>query len=386
MQSIARSRVGFTLIELLVVIAIIAILAAILFPVFAKAREKARQTTCMNNQKQIATAMQLYAQDHDEILPAAEEVWGALNLDKGILNCPTAGKKVANGYVYDDKLGGLALGDVPSPTEMFVTTDGGSGQVDRRHSGKLIFTCVDGHVEIGTDPGNIMLVGHLEKLGPANGSGLTPTIMVYDPAQPELGKPALDLSLYAYTNVVAPLTSTVGASGYVFCNSTTPSLGKMKAPFTGFVLGGINGGYFSPRSSTTPGTFTGDANPLEPNLQPLGGAVSDFWDGAMANDAKYATVTVKFTGFNKLITLICPKDGQGGAGQGGGFVLSAAQSGGKSIAVMNAAPNSNLVGKVFQFMVPSSPAVFKFNNGPSASGGRDYPGRACGVSMVLLDN
>ncbi len=59
-------RKGFTLIELLVVIAIIAILAAILFPVFAKAREKAQQTSCLSNQKQIALALLMYAQDYDE--------------------------------------------------------------------------------------------------------------------------------------------------------------------------------------------------------------------------------------------------------------------------------------------------------------------------------
>ncbi|MGD9495047.1 MAG: DUF1559 domain-containing protein [Armatimonadota bacterium] len=59
-------RRGFTLIELLVVIAIIAILAAILFPVFAKAREKARQTACLNNTKQLGTAVMMYAQDYDE--------------------------------------------------------------------------------------------------------------------------------------------------------------------------------------------------------------------------------------------------------------------------------------------------------------------------------
>src|SRR5438045_1074204 len=62
---------GFTLIELLVVIAIIAILAAILFPVFAQARDKARQTSCLANNKQIATAAIAYVQDYDETFPTA---------------------------------------------------------------------------------------------------------------------------------------------------------------------------------------------------------------------------------------------------------------------------------------------------------------------------
>ena len=66
----SRRRRGFTLIELLVVIAIIAILAAILFPVFSRAREKARQTSCLSNVKQLMLGVLMYAQDYDEKLPA----------------------------------------------------------------------------------------------------------------------------------------------------------------------------------------------------------------------------------------------------------------------------------------------------------------------------
>src|SRR5687768_12769770 len=64
-----RRRTGFTLIELLVVIAIIAILAAILFPVFAQAREQARMTTCISNMRQIGNASMMYVQDYDETFP-----------------------------------------------------------------------------------------------------------------------------------------------------------------------------------------------------------------------------------------------------------------------------------------------------------------------------
>jgi prepilin-type N-terminal cleavage/methylation domain-containing protein len=60
---------GFTLIELLVVIAIIAILAAILFPVFARAREKARESACISNLRQLGVALHMYAQDYDELFP-----------------------------------------------------------------------------------------------------------------------------------------------------------------------------------------------------------------------------------------------------------------------------------------------------------------------------
>lgn len=99
-------RRGFTLIELLVVIAIIAILAAILFPVFARAREAARATTCRSNLKQLGTAASMYEQDYDETcMPAfTRQAFGALWYDLAepyVKNIGTNGNTYnLNGKVY----------------------------------------------------------------------------------------------------------------------------------------------------------------------------------------------------------------------------------------------------------------------------------------------
>jgi prepilin-type N-terminal cleavage/methylation domain-containing protein len=111
-----RSKKGFTLIELLVVIAIIAILAAILFPVFAKAREKARQASCQSNMKQLGLAFIQYTQDYDEKFPPGilsgaavsgslyGEGWGGelyqYVKSTGIYKCPDDATQGAAGSTY----------------------------------------------------------------------------------------------------------------------------------------------------------------------------------------------------------------------------------------------------------------------------------------------
>src|SRR5450631_1706865 len=76
-------KFGFTLIELLVVIAIISILAAILFPVFASAREKARQISCISNLRQLGLAVMQYTQDYDEFIPGAAASPSSANIEGG---------------------------------------------------------------------------------------------------------------------------------------------------------------------------------------------------------------------------------------------------------------------------------------------------------------
>lgn len=126
-----RTKSGFTLIELLVVIAIIALLAAILFPVFARAREQARKTSCANNLKQLVLAAAQYSQDYDElVIPYSTTggsggvafVWNRLVQpyvkSQQILTCPSQTANRNNGYAYNFPLGsaGKSLADVPNAT------------------------------------------------------------------------------------------------------------------------------------------------------------------------------------------------------------------------------------------------------------------------------
>jgi len=152
MQKTIPNR-GFTLIELLVVIAIIAILAAILFPVFAKAREKARQSQCMNNQRQLMVACQIYMQDNDNVYPDAGLVKGQFSLPPATWFCPTYGKG-KDGYGYNGYLSGQATDAIIKPAETLVFADSKvstlmlSIDIDRRHTTKAVAAFADGHVEL----------------------------------------------------------------------------------------------------------------------------------------------------------------------------------------------------------------------------------------------
>ena len=179
-------RNGFTLIELLVVIAIIAILAAILFPVFARAREKARQSSCLSNVKQLMLGTLMYAQDYDEVLPrhindhlgdewpGGERYLGWTYMiepyikNRQILMCPS--RTTANthynywmiptNYAIRERVAGRTLAYFTVPSETFMYTDNTSFQhgdddsdlqrIDHRHNEMANIAFIDGHCKAGT--------------------------------------------------------------------------------------------------------------------------------------------------------------------------------------------------------------------------------------------
>ena len=199
-------RRGFTLIELLVVIAIIAILAAILFPVFAKAREKARQTSCLSNMKQIALAAIQYAQDYDERLlnysrsnvGSWREMAEPYVKNTQLFMCPD--RKSLNSYIYNYvHCGDALLADIKSPAETVLFVDGSINDAappalvsynhvnvpsqdtyqyisrpDPRHNDGCNWSWVDGHVKWG------MVTSFYGGFNGTDYSGLTPQDRYFD--------------------------------------------------------------------------------------------------------------------------------------------------------------------------------------------------------------
>ena len=180
-----RTRRAFTLIELLVVIAIVAILAAILFPVFAQAREKARQASCQSNVKQIALGMIMYIQDYDEWFP--ENTWQPDGVqwrqcmttahriypyvkNSALFICPSrdevgpCGTQVGSPYPYIPRcsygfnswLNSQRQAAVDFPAERFMVMDAQNPWNDgcqnairlcHRHNAQANFAFVDGHAK-----------------------------------------------------------------------------------------------------------------------------------------------------------------------------------------------------------------------------------------------
>ena len=235
-HNFGRIRQGFTLIEILVVVAIIAMLAAILFPVFSRARENARKTSCLSNLKQITTAWTMYAQDYDEkVCPSYyytdgfdhehawdfDLIWGGYvdgnpqSYTVGLLgpytkngqinNCPSfygqAWGRPYTGYAYNATyIGGDDLSDIPTahlaqisdPVNTVLFADGGfgnpvsaqnylrapsdglylAGKVHFLHNTTANVAYADGHVKSAT------------------------RIYLYDAAEPEVGALSNDDSAY----------------------------------------------------------------------------------------------------------------------------------------------------------------------------------------------
>ena len=178
-------RNGFTLIELLVVIAIIAILAAILFPVFVKARGKAQQVSCLSNVRQLAMAALMYIDDHEGVLPPAiypepdgSQWWSTMELiepyvgGQQITFCPSdpegaidfssfpglrrysyGWNKAAFAYMVPGRPSGdmVSLGEIPYPWYTTAFWDGHQVGMavltDHRHQGGANVSFFDGHAK-----------------------------------------------------------------------------------------------------------------------------------------------------------------------------------------------------------------------------------------------
>ena len=134
-----------------VLLVTMAIMAAIIIPVFGRARQKVQQTTCLSNLKQIGLAFHMYAQANDGLLPPAESWPEALQpylKREDIYTCPTTGEQ----YIFDEALGGQTLGAITNPDQVPLAWDAPRGRdpTTGPHAGKFFVVYADGHAS-GTD-------------------------------------------------------------------------------------------------------------------------------------------------------------------------------------------------------------------------------------------
>ncbi|HEY3379284.1 MAG TPA: DUF1559 domain-containing protein [Armatimonadota bacterium] len=260
-------RKGFTLIELLVVIAIIAILAAILFPVFGKAREKARMTQCMSNQKQIALAITMYTQENDETMPGtaglidgtiaanqpgptrqSDYAWRtAIGVADKVYNCTSSGRDGSSTMPTTTTTGpeigmnvslyAVGLGVIFSPETTILTADANANGIsspndfDSRHNDKkgLVASFCDGHVEY-------IVAANLPKA-----------------------------VVYAGTTYTPPTTGTVGVTATAVNQTASKDLDPTN-DFSPYLLAGCNGALLTLQDTAFASTITSISMPVSSTL------------------------------------------------------------------------------------------------------------------------
>ena len=294
-RSARLRKSGFTLIELLVVIAIIAILAAILFPVFARARENARRSSCQSNEKQIALGFKQYLQDYDEKYPVADANWPtAINVytkSVQILRCPSASSGAADAidYLYNTNLGAKRESVIQASALTVLNAEkdrataanfATAPSAPMRHFEGSNYAFVDGHVKwLKTVPSPDDVTGNVNTFGvplTATGGSASAGPLAGNQIAPGVTVSSIEVIKSATSNFVSSAVPAAGCTsgtpctatqGYLHMNvtnsgsSASVSITAVKTPTTA-------NGWFA-------GPFTGQGSTVtDPNASSSCGAAS----------------------------------------------------------------------------------------------------------------